>query len=721
MQFIRQLAATLALTTAFASVTAQTCQPPSISQLFANNITLSSARLNCNTISGASLYQFQYRKVGATGWTATPSSSLTFANITGLSSFTSYEFQCRVYCTNGWTSYSVSKTFTTNSGGNSCSTPIELTCGNSHVGSNNTGNYNYTAYPFPNATGLTGPEAYHRLTITFPVLVTINMTPQTQDLDLYLLSTCSNANGLGYSQNSNTSPEQIAINLNPGTYYVIIDGWDGAISNYTLSISCNQSTNCTAPTYDEIYTTNPTCSSVRLNCDASDANTWDWTYRPLNTVNWIDLPTTSNPFYNLIGLQSSTTYEYRCAKRCSNNVWSNWSPIRQFTTPNCAGNSCSNPIVAYCGYTYTGNNSAGSNNFSTYKYNGQLITGENGPEMIYQINMATAGPLSITLGGLTGDLDLFLLKNCNNNAVVAVSGNSGTLNEAIIIGNLPVGIYQIVVDGWNNTTSNYTLKINGNCINNNSNDEPCYAAQVTPYTYCSLSYATNVGATTTTNPLPPSGCNTLNMRDVWFKAQMPLSGKILVSTFPGTLTDALIAVYAGTYCTGLTNYGGCFDDINGDNMPDIQIQGTPGSTIYLRIWGYNGSSGTFSFCLTTLNSFQTNIPIVIIGNGLTEPGERIAGEHETQEKADPSNESTLRVYPVPTRDVLQLEVMLPEEAEAQVQIFDLAGRLLQEDTPIRAADGKLLQTVDVSVLPPGIYMVKLNSGTRQLVSRFVKS
>lgn len=720
---IRQLVSSIALLTTFTAATAQTCQPPAISQLFANNITLSSARLNCNTISGASLYQFQYRQAGTSGWTAAPSSSQKFANITGLFSNTGYQFQSRVYCTNGWTSYSGSQTFTTNAGGNSCSNPIELACGNIHTGSNNTGNYNYTSYPFANSSGMTGPETYHRLTIVFPALVTLNMQPQTADLDLYLMSTCGNANGLGVGQNGSTNSEQISINLNPGTYYIIVDGYDGGISNYTLSVSCTQNTDCAAPTFEEMYITNQACSSVRLNCDAADANTWDWAYRQLNTPNWTNVTPTSNPYYDINGLQSSTTYEYKCSKRCSNLVWSDWSPIRQFTTPNCGptGGNCNTPIIAYCGQTYSGNNSIGNNNFSTYKYNGVTLTNtETGPEVYYQITLVNPGPLSISLGGLSADLDLFLLSNCNNNAVVAYSGNSGSLGEVITIGNLAAGTYQIVVDGWNYATSNYSLTVNCNGIIPISNDEPCYATEVTSYTYCYPTNATNINATLTTNPPPPAGCYAQNMRDVWFKVQIPLSGKMLVSTFTGTLTDAMIAVYAGAYCTGLTNYGGCFDDTNGDLMPDIQIQGTPGSYVYLRIWGYDGRTGTFSLCVTTLNSFQFGIPVVNVGNGLTGGDERSEMVSENLDKETAASEPTIRLFPVPAQNEITVSATLANESNVDIRILNLAGQLVKEETLTQSPAGELEKTLDISNLPSGTYMLRFHADGYNSARKFVK-
>lgn len=612
---------------------------------------------------------------------------------------------------------------------NSCNNPILLNCGSYYNGSNNTGTYNYSSYPFSGSNGLTGPEAYHKLTIVFPALVTLTMTPQTADLDFYLMSTCGNSSGLAVSQNPNTNSEQISINLNPGTYYIIVDGYNGAISNYTLNVQCTQVTSCAAPVYEDLYTSNLTCSSIRLNCQASGPNAWIWAYRQLNTVNWIELPVVSTYFYDLNGLQAGTTYEFKCKIRCSNYVWSEWSPVRQFSTPNCGptGKTCGNPIPAYCGYTYTGNNGSGGYNINTYKKtNGQSVTGETGPEMYYQITLSTTGPISISLGGLSGDLDLFLLNNCNNNAVVAWSGNSGSQGEVISLGSLPAGTYQIVVDGWNYTTSSYTLSINNcNGIVPISNDEPCYPTILTPYTYCYPTNATNVGATTTTNPPPPAECSPSNMRDVWFKVGIPASGKILVSTFPGTLTDGLIGIYAGTYCTGLSNYG-CFDDYptNNDRMPDVIIQGTPGSYVYLRVWGYAGSTGTFSICVTTLYNLYDGNADVTIGDNTEDAGNR---EGEANSAINNGGENTtktevpsLRIFPVPAQDEINVSATLAFEGDVHIRILNLAGQVVKEEALPYASPGNLETTLDISSLPSGTYLLRFQADGQETTSKFVK-
>ena len=689
------------------------------------------------------------------------------------------------------------------SGFNSCSDPIQLSCTSYYTGSNNTGNYNYSSYPFtqyPN--GMTGPEAYHRLTIVYPALITITMSPQnqTQDLDLFLLSACNNTSGLAYSQNA-TGSEQISINLNPGTYYIIVDGWNGAVSNYTLNVNCTQNTACAAPVYTDLFSNDISCSSARINCSTSVGYTWAWAYRSLNSASWTTLPNTSTYYSVLSGLQASTTYEFKCAILCSNNTWSAWSPAQQFTTPSCGptNNNCNNPITAICGNTYTGNNGTGSNNFNGYYING-TYNAETGPEMVYMINMPNGGALTLSLTGLSGDLDLFLLSSCSNNAVVKVSGNAGNNSESISVSNLPPGTYRIVIDGWNNTISNYALNVqctgtgNGcaptasqlfasNLLTGNSarlnttyqgatsfdwryrisgtgawidlnatnvnyadllytlmpytdyefqcavycngswswsssqffntsysfNNEPCNAYELATGNGCYPVIGTNNAANTTWNPSPPGTCNNANMRDVWYKVQIPSSGKVKISSFPGTMNDAVVAYYSGS-CNNLS-FSNCHDAINGDEMPDFTIQGAPGSWWYIRVWGYGGSTGTFSICAQTLTNLMEDESRSTEDNTTIDKGNDAKMEAEM---------SSLRLYPVPAQEEINLTTTLATESNLTVRVVNMTGQIVQEETLLNAPAGELNTTIDISQLPSGTYLLRLRSDGKETTGKFVK-
>jgi len=215
------------------------------------------------------------------------------------------------------------------------------------------------------------------------------------------------------------------------------------------------------------------------------------------------------------------------------------------------------------------------------------------------------------------------------------------------------------------------------------------------------------------------------MRDVWFKVGIPASGKILVSTFPGTLTDGLLGIYAGAYCTGLTNYG-CFDDYptSNDLMPDVIIQGTPGSYVYLRLWGYSGAMGTFSICVTTLYNFNDRDADVTIGDDTTGGGDRseetnTASGKEKEAKLEPTTPS-IRLFPVPAQEEINLTTTFVAESSFTVRIVNMTGQIVQEETLSNAPAGEFNTTIDISRLPSGTYLLRFQSDGQETTSKFVK-
>jgi len=80
-----------------------------------------------------------------------------------------------------------------------------------------------------------GPENIYRLEITTPVEFFAALRgfndpagPVTSDLDLFLLSDCD-TDSCVISGNT-----EISANLDPGTFYLVVDGYDGAEGKFTL-------------------------------------------------------------------------------------------------------------------------------------------------------------------------------------------------------------------------------------------------------------------------------------------------------------------------------------------------------------------------------------------------------------------------------------------------------------------------------------------------------
>ncbi len=100
-----------------------TCAAPT--NLTTTNITASSAKLNWNTVAGASNYTVQYKRTNVTTWTTAGTTSSNTYTINSLLSSASYNWRVKANCSN----YSATATFTTLSGGggNACTAPVNLT------------------------------------------------------------------------------------------------------------------------------------------------------------------------------------------------------------------------------------------------------------------------------------------------------------------------------------------------------------------------------------------------------------------------------------------------------------------------------------------------------------------------------------------------------------------------------------------------------------------
>jgi hypothetical protein len=200
---------------------------------------------------------------------------------------------------------------------------------------------------------------------------------------------------------------------------------------------------------------------------------------------------------------------------------------------------------------------------------------------------------SLTDGGMalysaTACAGTFTLIECDDNDG---AGNMADIQRTALI---PGTTYYLRV--WGNAGATGTFNI---CVRSLlANDDPCGATPLTVGSSCTTVAGTNVGATGTALASP--GCAAYNGADVWFSTVVPANGTVTVQTFANTLADGGLAAYTATACGGTFTLLNCIDDVGGNLMPSITLNGqTPGTTIYWRFFGYNGAVGTFSICATT--------------------------------------------------------------------------------------------------------------------------
>ncbi len=192
--------------------------------------------------------------------------------------------------------------------------------------------------------------------------------------------------------------------------------------------------------------------------------------------------------------------------------------------------------------------------------------------------------------------------------------------QSDIVGLVPGQTYYIrVYDYYQGNTGDFQICITGTPTPTPTNDEPCNAIQLPAVSAtCQFSSFTTVGATASTTSPTPSSCAggggaaiggfSASSSDVWFAITVPASGNLDITSQPngasGAITDGVMALYSGT-CGSLTQIA-CSDDnsaypgSSNDLLPLISESGlTPGSTVYLRYWGFGTSTGTFGICAST--------------------------------------------------------------------------------------------------------------------------
>lgn len=125
------------------------------------------------------------------------------------------------------------------------------------------------------------------------------------------------------------------------------------------------------------------------------------------------------------------------------------NPNNQITSS--SGLNCSATIDLICGTPTNGSTIGGTSSVSSYNC---INRDESGPEKIYKFSTNGASPIVATLSNISGgDVDVFILNDCNASACVAFDDNVATLS------NVPAGTYYIVVDGFNGQSANYTLTV----------------------------------------------------------------------------------------------------------------------------------------------------------------------------------------------------------------------------------------------------------------------
>jgi hypothetical protein len=277
-----------------------------------------------------------------------------------------------------------------------------------------------------------------------------------------------------------------------------------------------------------------------------------------------------------------------------------------------------------------------------------------------------------------------------NLSQIACNNDRGTssLSKVVVSGQTPGATLYIRVWGYYGDVSPFEI-----CAWDPATPANNLPADATALAVASGSCGTTTQGTTVdatdSGVEAPTTCGSGYTTDVWYKATVPASGNFVVETFnvSNHYFDSVLTVYSGT--PGSLSQIACNDNINIVNsLSKVVVSGqTPGATLYVRVWGKDGDSDPFSICAWDPQPLSTKQVVL----------------------------ESFRVYPNPTINTLQLSS--PTAIEA-VEVFALSGkRILQPQLQEKKA--KEL-TLDVSSLPSGLYIVRIQHLEGSGYAKFVK-
>ncbi len=725
-------------------------------ELWTSNITSNSATLDWSDVSGATSYTVQYRLAGGT-WYNLPGnpyySSWTY--ITGLLPGTAYEWRVRSNCGYGYQSPWSYPAYFTTPGDYQCSTPtwaetFNITSTSATLQwSEVWGAQSYTVQIRPsggtwyNVPGTPTPNTY---------ITVYNLTPNTN----YVWRVKANC---GNGQYSNwtwliafttpggycNAPQWLTTNnitqtsatldwdpvngavsyvvqwrqvggpwfdapggpfyntwttlwgLDPGTSYEWrVKSYCGYGNYSAWSYVANFTTQggyyCSTPTWPSTLSVTSTSATVHWDAvPGALGYTVETRLYPNGTWYVVQGSPFTNTTVTIYGLLPNTTYEWRVKANCSNWQSSNWTWPIAFTTQ--GGNYCQPP--SWLNTTNITQTSA------TFDWE------------------PVAGAVSYTVQ-----------KRIAGGSWMDVPGSPFYATWVNVTGLLPGTAYEWRVktnctnywSDWSYIAYFVTLGSGGG----GNNDNCSGALWLSVNNTCIPTSASNINATPST-PAPYGPCYAGGYKDVWFKFTMPggSNPEVTIRTTAGSLTDAVMEVYSGSTCTNLT-YITCEDDNNngnGSTMPVINLNGWAGATIWVRVWGYNGTSGTFNICV--FNYWSANYQGSDPSDETTFEGESISPVPGLIIQALNTDDDTpvmpaLDLRPNPADDRVRVTVQAPANTQINSMILtDLSGKRVWTRSYAQATADQFMEEIDVSGLPEGVYITQVSTSDGPLTGKLI--
>ena len=174
--------------------------------------------------------------------------------------------------------------------------------------------------------------------------------------------------------------------------------------------------------------------------------------------------------------------------------------------------------------------------------------------------------------------------------------NPGAI-EKVSPGNLNLSvIYYVRVYGFDGSEGQFSICVKaGSATPAPANNNCTGAFLVTPAAVCNSSAGTALGASQSLPPIACGGTTSSTAQDVWYRFTAATAGDSVIVVPVGSF-DPVVEVFSGN-CTALSSIG-CSDQALATSTEKVAPGNLIiGQTYYFRVYGWNGTNGTFNYCV----------------------------------------------------------------------------------------------------------------------------
>ena len=418
---------------------------------------------------------------------------------------------------------------------------------------------------------------------------------------------------------------------------------------------------CNAPaglTASSITTTGATVSWTAV----SGAVNYDVDYKLTSSGTWTNAATaTTSVSVAISGLTAATVYDWRVRTNCSSG--SSAYSAAQFTTA----------TASTCGTAFEPNETqATAATITSGVVNSAAISSSTDIDYYKIVTTSSSNNVYNLVGPSGVDYDLYIY---NSAGTQVGSGTGSTATETVTLNGQAAGTYYVKVIGYNgaNSATCYTIK-----------------ATATVVTSCQSTYDVSTNGTTAGAATIPFNTNVTGL----ISPSADVDNYKFVITTGGTITITLTTL-PGDYDVKLLNSAGTQVGIsqNGSTTSETINYTAAAGTYYAQVYGYNGANSA-TVCYTLK---------VQLGTASKEP------------VAATSAGAIVKVYPNPVANTLNVSLLGMLSKQSTIQIVDAKGM-----TALEQKVNNNPQTINVSGLAKGVYMIRVNNGGTVITSKFVK-